>query len=183
MNEVIDSRQTLEPHDRFRSVARMNDAPSSRFELSTALWRRYVRSVSRWFALALVSSARACAKHESTPTPSAHTTTTMSATPPTPSLRWIRLRQRGLSNIFNFVITIGERYLDDVPSGRGLHIREPRLLRHHSGLSALTYADPFQRKLDQSGHPYCPPKSACGPSADGTWAGAPGKCRAGACVQ
>jgi hypothetical protein len=39
-----------------------------------------------------------------------------------------------------------------------------------------------QRKLDQSGHPHCPPKAACGPSADGTWSGAPGKCTAGSCV-
>jgi hypothetical protein len=39
-----------------------------------------------------------------------------------------------------------------------------------------------KRKLERSGHPYCPPKSACGPSSDGTWAGAPGKCTAGNCV-
>jgi hypothetical protein len=44
------------------------------------------------------------------------------------------------------------------------------------------HADEAKRKLERSGHPYCPPKTACGPSADGTWAGAPGKCAAGNCV-
>jgi len=39
-----------------------------------------------------------------------------------------------------------------------------------------------KRKLERSGRPYCPPKTACGPSADGTWSGAPGKCAAGSCV-
>ena len=39
-----------------------------------------------------------------------------------------------------------------------------------------------KRKLERSGHPYCPPKAACGPSPDGTWSGAPGKCSAGNCV-
>ena len=39
-----------------------------------------------------------------------------------------------------------------------------------------------KRKLERSGRPYCPPKTACGPSADGTWAGAPGKCSGGSCV-
>jgi hypothetical protein len=39
-----------------------------------------------------------------------------------------------------------------------------------------------KHKLERSGHPYCPPKSACGPGTDGTWAGAPGKCAAGNCV-
>ncbi len=33
-----------------------------------------------------------------------------------------------------------------------------------------------QKKLDESGRPYCAPKSACGPSENGTWKGTPGRC-------
>jgi hypothetical protein len=44
------------------------------------------------------------------------------------------------------------------------------------------HAADAQRKLDRSGHPYCAPKAACGPSANGTWSGAAGKCAAGNCV-
>ncbi len=43
------------------------------------------------------------------------------------------------------------------------------------------YVADAKRKLERSGRPYCPPKTACGPGADGTWAGAPGKCTAGNC--
>ena len=39
-----------------------------------------------------------------------------------------------------------------------------------------------QRSLDASGHPWCAPKSACGPGLDGTWAGTPGTCRESRCV-
>ena len=38
-----------------------------------------------------------------------------------------------------------------------------------------------QRSLDASGHPWCAPKSACGPGLDGTWAGMPGVCRDARC--
>ncbi len=30
--------------------------------------------------------------------------------------------------------------------------------------------------IDESGRPYCAPKSACGPSENGTWKGTPGRC-------
>jgi hypothetical protein len=45
-----------------------------------------------------------------------------------------------------------------------------------------SHAVEAQRELDASGRPHCAPKTACGPSKDGTWAGAPGKCRAGSCA-
>ena len=39
-----------------------------------------------------------------------------------------------------------------------------------------------QKRLEDSGRPYCPVKAACGPSADGTWANAPGTCVKRVCV-
>ncbi|HEY2365741.1 MAG TPA: hypothetical protein VGH87_05110, partial [Polyangiaceae bacterium] len=44
------------------------------------------------------------------------------------------------------------------------------------------HAADMQRKLEHTGHPWCPVKAACGPSTNGTWSGAPGKCTAGDCV-
>lgn len=44
------------------------------------------------------------------------------------------------------------------------------------------HAADMQRKLEHSGHAWCPVKTACGPSTNGTWSGAPGKCAAGNCV-
>lgn len=39
-----------------------------------------------------------------------------------------------------------------------------------------------QKKLNESGRPVCPPKTACGPSEAGTWKGTPGRCVARRCA-
>ncbi len=39
-----------------------------------------------------------------------------------------------------------------------------------------TYATQAQKRLDESGRPYCAPKAACGEGPDGTWAKTAGRC-------
>jgi len=46
---------------------------------------------------------------------------------------------------------------------------------------ARAHAAVAKQRLEASGRPYCAPKAACGPGADGTFAGTPGKCTKGAC--
>lgn len=48
---------------------------------------------------------------------------------------------------------------------------------------ARAHAPEAQQMLAASGRPFCPPKAACGPSVDGTWSGAPGKCSRGVCAE
>lgn len=43
------------------------------------------------------------------------------------------------------------------------------------------YAARLRQALEDSGRPYCPPKSACGPGLDGTWNGANAACTQGVC--
>lgn len=38
------------------------------------------------------------------------------------------------------------------------------------------FVDQAQKRLLESGRPYCAPKAACGEGPDGTWAKAPGRC-------
>jgi hypothetical protein len=45
-----------------------------------------------------------------------------------------------------------------------------------------SHAKEAQERLDSSGRPFCAPKAACGPSADGTWRGARGRCVKRRCV-
>lgn len=39
-----------------------------------------------------------------------------------------------------------------------------------------TYATQAQKRLDESGRPYCAVKAACGEGLDGTWAKTAGRC-------
>lgn len=43
------------------------------------------------------------------------------------------------------------------------------------------HADDARGALRASKREECPPKTACGPGADGTWQGTPGRCLAGVC--
>ncbi|MDP1920655.1 MAG: hypothetical protein Q8L14_30710 [Myxococcales bacterium] len=41
---------------------------------------------------------------------------------------------------------------------------------------ARVHAKAAQQRLNDSGRAWCSPKAACGPGADGTWSGMPGRC-------